>query len=75
MTQTDTARPESLSSNAWLHVFQCEKKLKVLAGDCHGLLDRRAACQEKQHAQTVKSVVSGAHTTELHLKDFDICHF
>jgi hypothetical protein len=68
-----TVRAESLLSNERLYVFQCEKKLKVLAGDYHSLLNRKAVCQEKQRAQTVKSLVSGAHTTGLQLKKFKIC--
>jgi rubrerythrin len=43
-------------------VFQCEKRLKVLADEYHSLLNRKAARQEKQHAQALKSVVSEART-------------
>jgi hypothetical protein len=43
-------------------VFQCEKKLKVLADEYHTLLNRKAMHQEKQHAQAVKSMVSEART-------------
>lgn len=44
-------------------VFQCEKKLKMLADEYHTLLNRKAMHQEKQHTQAVKSVVSEACTS------------
>lgn len=49
---------ESLISNEWC-AFQCEERLKVLGYDYHTLLKKKAICQEKRHAETVKSLVSG----------------